>query len=137
RDAAAPVAAVTPLRRRGQDLRPGDEPRRERGRRADHARRAVPAGRARQRLRPRACGPGLDARMSLAPPHPLSHAAMAARIAPLVRRLPMQPPAFALAKLLNRLLLPRLPEDARVALSHRTVQVSVTDLGLELKLQLG
>ena len=75
--------------------------------------------------------------MSLAPPHPLSHAAMAARIAPLVRRLPMQPPAFVLAKLLDRLLLPRLPEDARAALSNRTVQVSVTDLGFELKLQLG
>ena len=75
--------------------------------------------------------------MSLAPPHRLSHEAIAARIAPIVRRLPMQPPAFALAKLLNRLLLPRLPEDARGALSHRTVQVSVTDLGLELRLQLG
>ena len=62
---------------------------------------------------------------------------MAARLAPIVRRLPMQPPAFALAKLLNRLLLPRLPEDARAALSHRTVQISVTDLGLELRLQLG
>lgn len=62
---------------------------------------------------------------------------MAARLAPFVRRLPMQPPAFALAKLLNRLLLPRLPEDARAALSHRTVQISVTDLGLELRLQLG
>ena len=75
--------------------------------------------------------------MSLAPSHPLSHEAMAARLAPLLRRLPMQPPAFALAKALNRLLLPRLPEDAREALSHRAVQVGVTDLGLELRLQLG
>ncbi len=60
----------------------------------------------------------------------------AARLKPLVQRLPMQPPTFALATLLNRLLLPRLPADSREALSGRPVEVSVTDIGLCLRLQL-
>ena len=59
------------------------------------------------------------------------------RLKPLLQRLPMQPPALALSALLNRLLLPRLPADARAALSERPVEVSVTDLGLVLRLQLG
>ncbi len=63
--------------------------------------------------------------------------AVAARLAPLLRRLPMQPPALALALAMNRLLLPRLPDDAREALSNRPVRIGVTDLGLELPLQLG
>jgi len=66
----------------------------------------------------------------------LSHAALAARVKPLLQRLPMQPPALALAAAMNRLLLDKLPADSRAALSHRTVQISVTDLGLELRLQL-
>lgn len=61
----------------------------------------------------------------------------AARLRPLVSRLPMHPPALALATALNRLLLPRLPADAREALSNKVVAVDVTDLGLRLKLQLG
>lgn len=64
-------------------------------------------------------------------------ARIAARIQPIVRRLPMQPPALALAMALNRFLLPRLPADAREALSNRCVEVAVTDLGLTLHLQLG
>jgi O2-independent ubiquinone biosynthesis accessory factor UbiT len=63
-------------------------------------------------------------------------ATLVARLRPLVQRLPMQPPALALATALNRLLLPRLDVDARAALSHRCVQVRVTDLGLDLTLQL-
>ncbi|MCW7540731.1 SCP2 sterol-binding domain-containing protein [Aquabacterium sp. A7-Y] len=63
--------------------------------------------------------------------------ALAERGRPLVQRLPMQPPAFALAAALNRLLLPRLEAEARAALSDRCVQVAVTDLGLTLRLQLG
>jgi len=66
----------------------------------------------------------------------LSHTALAARVKPLLQRLPMQPPALALATAMNRLLLDKLPADSRAALSHRTVQISVTDLGLELRLQL-
>jgi predicted lipid carrier protein YhbT len=72
---------------------------------------------------------------SAAPPHPAAR--LAARLRPLVSRLPMQPPALALALLLDRLLLPRLPADARAALSDRPVEVAVTDLGLTLRLQLG
>ncbi|HMO49129.1 MAG TPA: SCP2 sterol-binding domain-containing protein [Rubrivivax sp.] len=67
--------------------------------------------------------------------HPAAR--LAARLRPLVRRLPMQPPALALALALDKLLLPRLPDDARQALSGRPVQVAVTDLGLTLTLLLG
>ncbi len=62
---------------------------------------------------------------------------LAARLKPLLQRLPMHPPAMALSLALNRLLLKRLPADARAALSNRPVEVSVTDLGLRLRLQLG
>jgi O2-independent ubiquinone biosynthesis accessory factor UbiT len=62
---------------------------------------------------------------------------MVARLRPLVQRLPMQPPSLALAQVMNRVLLARLPADARAALSGRPVQVAVTDLGLTLSLQLG
>ena len=62
---------------------------------------------------------------------------LAARLRPLVQRLPMQPPALALALALDKLLLPKLPADAREALSGRPVEVAVIDLGLRLKLLLG
>ena len=58
------------------------------------------------------------------------------RLRPVVQRLPMQPPTFALSLALNRWLLPRIPDDSRKALSDRTVQVDITDLGLSLKMQL-
>ena len=60
---------------------------------------------------------------------------VAARIRPIVRRLPMHPPAMALSLALNRWLHPRLPADARDALSKRCVEIVVTDLGLVLRLQ--
>lgn len=63
--------------------------------------------------------------------------ALAARVKPIASRLPPQPPAFALALVLNRWLLPRLPADAARALSGPAVGVDVTDLGLALTLQLG
>ncbi|MFZ5549431.1 MAG: ubiquinone anaerobic biosynthesis accessory factor UbiT [Pseudomonadota bacterium] len=77
--------------------------------------------------------------MTPAPDTAVRHPAarLAEHLRPLVRRLPMQPPAFALALLLDRMLLPRLPADARAALSNRPVEVAVTDLGLTLRLQLG
>jgi predicted lipid carrier protein YhbT len=62
---------------------------------------------------------------------------LAARLRPVLQRLPMHPPALALAAALNRLLLPRLPQDARAALSNRPVAVDITDLGLSLKMELG
>ena len=61
---------------------------------------------------------------------------LAGRVRPLLQRLPIEPPAWALAVALNRWLLPRLPADARAALSQRAVEVAVTDLGLALRLQL-
>jgi predicted lipid carrier protein YhbT len=64
------------------------------------------------------------------------HARAAAVVKPLLERLPMQPPALALSLALNRVLLPRLPADARAALTQRIVEVAVTDLGLNLRLQL-
>lgn len=62
---------------------------------------------------------------------------LAVRFKPLLLRLPMHPPALALAISLNRLLLPKLEPDARQALSHKAVTVEITDLGLSLKLLLG
>ena len=64
-------------------------------------------------------------------------ASAAARLRRIVERLPVQPPSFVLARVLDRMLLPRLPADARAALSHRTVEVLVSDLGLRVRLQLG
>jgi predicted lipid carrier protein YhbT len=65
------------------------------------------------------------------------HSRAAALVKPLLSRLPMQPPVLVLSLALNRWLLPRLPADAREALTHRTVEVAVTDLGLVLRLQIG
>lgn len=69
------------------------------------------------------------------PPNPAVW--LAARLRPLVQRLPTQPPSLALALVLDKLLVPRLPADARRALSGRPVEVAVTDLGLTFKLLLG
>ena len=64
-------------------------------------------------------------------------AAAAERLRQWVQRLPVQPPSFVLARVLDVALLPRLPADARAALSQRTVEVLVSDLGLRVRLQLG
>ena len=58
------------------------------------------------------------------------------RVRWVVERLPVQPPSFVLARVLDRVLLPRLPADARTALADRTVEVVVSDLGLRVRLQL-
>jgi predicted lipid carrier protein YhbT len=54
-----------------------------------------------------------------------------------VRRLPTQPPSFVAARVLDRVLWPRLDDGARAALAGRTVEVEVTDLGLRVRLRLG
>lgn len=54
----------------------------------------------------------------------------------LVRRLPIRPPSQALALALNRLLRPRLGEAERALLSHRVVEIAVSDLGLRCRLRL-
>lgn len=75
------------------------------------------------------------------PPEPLLGApwltAAAQRLRAVVQRLPVQPPSFVLARVLDAVLLRRLPADARRELSHRTVEVQVSDLGLRVRLQLG
>ena len=59
------------------------------------------------------------------------------RVRAVVRRLPVQPPSFVAAHLLNRVLLPRLDEGTREALSHRTVEVELVETGLRVRLRLG
>ena len=59
-----------------------------------------------------------------------------ARVRRIVERLPVQPPSFVLARVLDRVLLKRLPADARAALEDRTVEVWVSDLGLRVRLRL-
>ncbi len=55
----------------------------------------------------------------------------------LIERLPIEPPSFVLAKVLNRVLLPRLDADARAALADRCVEVHVSDFGVKMRLALG
>ena len=55
----------------------------------------------------------------------------------LVRALPLRPPSFVLARLLDRWFLPRLDETTRTALSGRVVELEVQDLGLRARLLLG
>ena len=53
-----------------------------------------------------------------------------------VEHLPVQPPSCVLARVLDQMLLPRLPADAREALSRRIVELQITDLGIRVRLQL-
>lgn len=53
-----------------------------------------------------------------------------------VSRLPPQPPAWLAARVLDRVLLPRLAADARTALAGACVELRVTDLGLRVRLRL-
>jgi predicted lipid carrier protein YhbT len=64
-------------------------------------------------------------------------APLAARMRPLVQRLPARPAALALALALDRLLLPRLDAEARAGLGGRCVEIVVADIGLALRLELG
>ena len=59
------------------------------------------------------------------------------RLRALVERLPTTPPSFVLAKVLDRALLPRLPDDARQALTGRVVELRVSDFGVRVRLKLG
>lgn len=52
------------------------------------------------------------------------------------RLLPTEPPSFVLAQMLNQLLLPRLDAATRTALSQRTVEIEITDVGLRCRLAL-
>ena len=61
---------------------------------------------------------------------------LAGRLRRVVERLPVQPPSFVLARVLDRVLLPRLPADVRATLGNRTVEVSISDLGMRVRLRL-
>lgn len=70
-------------------------------------------------------------------------AALPAWLAPLhrqvctwVERLPVAPPSFVLAQALDRVLLQRLPADARQALTGRCVELRISDLGIRVRLRL-
>ena len=63
-------------------------------------------------------------------------AAMPEPLRKILRVLPPQPPSFALARLLDRVLLPRLDSQTRAAWSGRVVQLDLDDLGMRLRLRL-
>jgi len=63
--------------------------------------------------------------------------ALAHGVRDVVRRLPTQPPSFVAARVLDRVLWPRLDDGARAALANRTVEVEVIELGVRVRLQLG
>lgn len=65
----------------------------------------------------------------------LAQAAERARA--IVRRLPVQPPSFVAARVLDRLLLPRLDAGQREALGGRVVEVEMVETGMRVRLQLG
>ena len=68
-------------------------------------------------------------------PPPLRAAALQLRS--VVRRLPVQPPSFVVARLLDQLLWPRLDEDQRRLLAERCVEVEVVETGIRVRLVLG
>jgi O2-independent ubiquinone biosynthesis accessory factor UbiT len=55
----------------------------------------------------------------------------------LIRRLPVQPPSFIAARVLDRLLWPRLDATQRRLLAGRTVEVELLEPGVRLRLRLG
>ena len=59
------------------------------------------------------------------------------RIQAWVERLPTTPPSFVAGKVLDRVLLPRLPADARQALAGHTVELRVSDFGIRVRLKIG
>ena len=58
------------------------------------------------------------------------------RVSAWVERLPTAPPSWLAARVLDRVLLQRLPTDARTALDGRCVELCVSDFGLRVRLKL-
>lgn len=54
-----------------------------------------------------------------------------------VRRLPVEPPSFVAARLLDQVLLPRLDASQRQSLSHQVMELELLEPGIRLRLQLG
>lgn len=75
---------------------------------------------------PRPLPPGMPAWLS--PAHQ--------RLRGLVEKLPIKPPSLVLARVLDQVLLPRLPADARAAMAGRCIELCVSDFGLRVRLQL-
>ena len=63
--------------------------------------------------------------------------APARQLRELVRRLPTQPPSFVVARLLDRLLWPRLDAEQRRLLAGRPIEVDLIEPGVRLRLRLG
>jgi predicted lipid carrier protein YhbT len=61
----------------------------------------------------------------------------AAKLRGLVRRLPTQPPSFVAARLLDRLLWPRLDAAQKAGLAGHTVEVELLETGVRVRLRLG
>lgn len=81
--------------------------------------------------------PAPNAPVSAAPGQPALLAGAARRLRGLVRRLPVQPPSFVFARVLDRVLWPRLDADQRRLLARRCVEVEVLEPGLRVRLVLG
>lgn len=54
-----------------------------------------------------------------------------------VRRLPLEPPSFLAARVLDRVLLPRLDASQRQGLSHKVMELELLEPGIRLRLLLG
>lgn len=70
-------------------------------------------------------------------PLPPRVAGAARHLQGLLRRLPTEPPSFVLARLLDRLLLPRLDDTQRQLLGGHCVEVELIEPGLRVRLRLG
>ncbi|MDO8419765.1 MAG: SCP2 sterol-binding domain-containing protein [Rubrivivax sp.] len=68
-------------------------------------------------------------------PWPLQ--AVAQRLRGIVRRLPVGPPSFVAARLLDRLLWPRLDATQRTLLKQRCIEIETLETGLRVRLVLG
>lgn len=55
----------------------------------------------------------------------------------LIAALPIEPPSFVLARVLDRLLWPQLDSDVRQRLQDRAVELRVDDLGVVARVRLG
>ena len=79
--------------------------------------------------------PARETPVSAALPAPL--AAAAERLRGIIRRLPGQAPSCGAARLLDRLLWPRLDAEQRRLLAERCVEVEVVEAGLRVRLLVG
>jgi predicted lipid carrier protein YhbT len=77
-----------------------------------------------------------DVRKPLPPGLPAWLGPVHRRVSGWVERLPTTPPSYLLARLLDRVLLPRLPADARLAMTGRCMELLVSDFGLRVRLHI-